>query len=57
MQGNLHITLVLGDHKTSRSLHPPARILNVYTGALRGFSHVYHPEDLNNTEEIKIMSG
>lgn len=33
--------------KMSRST-PPSRILRVYTEAFMGFSHVYHPEGLNN---------
>ena len=41
--------LVLSGHKVSRSLHPSARILNVYVEALTGFSHLYRPDDLNNT--------
>ena len=48
-QENLYMRLVLGGHKTSRSLHLPARILKVYTEALTGFSHIYHPDDLNST--------
>lgn len=48
-QQNLHLRLaLLGTHKMSRSLHPPARILKVYMGAFTGFSHVEDPVDLNN---------
>ena len=48
-QGNLHMRLVLGNHKVSRPPHLPARILKVYTEALTGFSHIYHPHGLNTT--------
>ena len=41
--------LVLGGHKTSRSPHPPATILEVYIETLIGFSHVHCPDGLNNT--------
>lgn len=41
-KGNLHRRLVLGLHKMSRSLHPSTRILNVYTEALAGFSHIHY---------------
>lgn len=34
MQGNLHLRLVLGCHKTNGSLHPSARILKVSIEAL-----------------------
>lgn len=34
-------------HKMSRSAHPPARILKVYTEDLTGSSHVYCPDGLN----------
>lgn len=46
--------LVLGGYKTSRSLHPSPRILNVYIEALAGFSHVYCPDDLNNTSLSQV---
>ena len=48
-QENLLTGLVLDGHKTSRSLHLTVRMLKVYTEALHGFSHVYHPDGLNNT--------
>lgn len=48
-QGNLHTKLVLGSCKMSRSLHPPARILKVYTEDLAGLSHKHSPDGLNNT--------
>ena len=41
--------LVLGGCKASRSLHLPTRILKVFIEALMGFSHVLHPDGLNNT--------
>lgn len=46
---NLHGRLVLGIHKMSRSLHPSTRILNIYTEALNGFSHIHYPDGLSNT--------
>lgn len=39
----------LGSYKTSRSQHPPARILKVYNEALMGFSHMHHPDGLHTT--------
>lgn len=48
-QGNLHLTLALDSCKMSRSLPPATRILKVYIEALPGFSHVFSPDDLNNT--------
>lgn len=48
-QGNLFTRLVLGSHKTSRSLHTPARILKAYIKALMKFSHIYYPDLLNNS--------
>jgi len=48
-QGKLHIRLVLGGRKMSRSLHLPTRILRVYIEALMGFSHIQSPDGLNNT--------
>ena len=53
-KGNLHMRLVLGDCKTSRSLRPPARILKVYTETLTGFSHISCPDGLNN---ISLSQG
>ena len=41
--------LVLGNRKTGRSPHLPVRILKVYVEVLAGFSHMYHPDGLNNT--------
>lgn len=35
--------------KTSRSPHPPTRILKVYIVALTGFSHIISPDVLNTT--------
>lgn len=46
-QGNLHMRVVLGGHKTSRSSHPPSGILNVYIEVLTGFGHICHLDDLN----------
>lgn len=40
----------------SRSLHPPAGILKVYIYILTGPSHVYSPDDLNNTWSLKAVS-
>ena len=40
----------------SRSLHPHARILNHCIGALTGFSHLSHPDGLNNTASLKAES-
>lgn len=48
-QENLHMRLVLGDHKTNRSSHLPAKILKVYIEVLMGFSHIFRPDGLNNT--------
>ena len=48
-QGKLLTRLALGSQKTSRSRHPPARILEVYTETLTGFSHVHCPDGFNNT--------
>lgn len=44
----------MGSHKTSRSLHPPTRMLKVYIEALTRFSHEYHSDDLNN---ILLLQG
>lgn len=41
--------LVLGGCRMSRSPYLPTRILKVYTEAFTGFSHVCHPDGLNNT--------
>ena len=46
-QGNLLTRLVLGGHKTSRTPHLPARILQVYRETLTGFSHVHSTGKLN----------
>lgn len=43
-KGTYPTRLVLG-----RSPHPPARVLTVYTEALPGFRHVYHPHGLHGT--------
>ena len=43
-QENLLIRLVLGSHRTSRSLHLPTSMLKVYIEALAGFSHVLSPD-------------
>lgn len=48
-QGKLHARVVLGTHKTSRSLNPPDRILKVYMEVLTGFRHVYYKDAVNNT--------
>ena len=42
-------SILVGGCKMSRYLHSTTRILKVYTEALTGFSHIYHPNDLNNT--------
>lgn len=39
---------------TSRSLHEPARILKVSVEALTEFSHVCHPDGLNNTSLSQV---
>lgn len=36
-------------HKTNRSLHPSARILNLHIESLQGLSHAFSPDGLNNT--------
>lgn len=41
--------LVLGIHKYSRSLPLTTRILKVYIAALPRSSHIFRPDDLNNT--------
>lgn len=46
-QENLHIELVLGNYKTSRSPHPPTRFLKLYIKALTGFNHVHSSDGLN----------
>lgn len=48
-QGDLHTRLVLGGHKTSRSLYLSSRILEVYVEALTGFIHVEYTDGLNST--------
>lgn len=55
-KGNLHTRLFLSTHKVSRSLYLSARIVKVYTEALTGFSHIYHPDDLNDTLLSKAVS-
>ena len=40
----------------SRSLHPPASILNIYRANLTGLSHIYSPGDLNNTYDLKPVA-
>ena len=40
--------LVLVAHYTSRSPHPPSRILKVYVEPLPGFSHIYGSDHLND---------
>ena len=47
-QGNLHLRFVLGGYKT-RSLHVPARILEVYMKTFTRFSHIYQPDGFNST--------
>lgn len=37
------------DHKESRSLYPPSRILKSYIEALTRSSQVFNPHGLNNT--------
>lgn len=46
-QENLHMRLVLDFCKMTRFPHPPATIFKIYTEALTGFSHIYHPDGLN----------
>lgn len=46
---NVLTSLVLAGYKMSKSLYPPARILNICIEALPGFSHVIDPNGLNNT--------
>lgn len=48
-QGNLHPRLGLGGLQMSRSLHPPARLLEVYIEGLTGFNHIFSPDGLDNT--------
>lgn len=43
-QGNLYMSLVLGNHKICRSLHLPTRSLIIYIEALTGFSHLFSPD-------------
>lgn len=43
------MSFVLGSYKTSKSPHPPTRILRVYIESLAGFNYVYCPDGLNNT--------
>lgn len=48
-QVNLHMRLMLGGPKISRSPRLPATALEAYIEALSGLSYVYHPDGLNNT--------
>lgn len=48
-QGNLQKRLVLGGCVMRRSPFLPATILSFYIKAIKGFSHVHHPSDLNDT--------
>lgn len=48
-QKNLQTKLVLGGHKMSISLYPPARILKIYVKVFTEFSHIYHLDSLKNT--------
>lgn len=48
-QANFHRSLVLGGHKTSRSLHLPASISKVYVEALSGRRHMDRPDGLSAT--------
>ena len=47
--GNLHLSFVLSDCKMSRSLHPPAGILEIYREVCMGFSLSLGPGGLRNT--------
>ena len=47
--GNLHLRFVLSDCKISRSLHPPAGILEIYREVCMGFSLSLGPGGLRNT--------
>lgn len=49
-QGNLRERFVLCGHSKSKCPHPHARILETYTEVFLGFSHVYCPDNLSNTE-------
>lgn len=48
-QGSLHMRLVSGAWKTSRSLHPTSQIFKALRVASAGFSHIYHPHGLIST--------
>lgn len=48
-QGKLHTRHLLGDHKRCRSLYPSARILEAYIEDMKGSSHIFSPDSLNNT--------
>lgn len=48
-QGRFHMMPLLGGFQMRGSPHTPARVLRVDVGALMGFSHIYSPDDLNNT--------
>lgn len=54
--GNLHIRLVLGDCKRSRSPHPPASISKLYVEALSGLSRICQPDGLKTLEYIRAVS-
>lgn len=48
-QGNVHTGACLGKPGESRSLHPSAKMLNIYIEALIVFSHGSSPDGPNNT--------
>lgn len=48
-QVNLHMRLMLGGPKRSRSPCLPGTILEVYIEALSGLGYIIHPDGLNNT--------
>ena len=57
----IHLRLVLGVHKMVsyhiiRSLHLPARILEVYRETLIEFGHVYCPGSVNNTRALSNLA-
>ena len=54
-QGNLHMRLILGCHKTRRSPHPPAKILKVDIETLPGFSCVYRADGLSSPHPWKRL--
>lgn len=47
-QDNLHTRLALDNHKISRSLHLPTRILKIYREDLTWFSPLFNPDSLSN---------